>query len=118
MTPIYFVDALTGVSTELAENATVSVQPNDYGRYFLVRDPLTSSTKDVNGGIVISVRDGQVTVTASDNLSRVVAMSAGGVQTFAQKDCGRTCSFQLQSGIYIIEASTQSGSKTFKVMVK
>ena len=118
MAPIYFVDALTGVSTELAENATVSVQPNDYGRYFLVRDPLTSSTKDVNGGIVISVRDGQVTVTASDNLSRVVAMSAGGVQTFAQKDCGRTCSFQLQSGIYIIEASTQSGSKTFKVMVK
>ena len=118
MTPIYFVDALTGVSTELAENATVSVQPNDYGRYFLVRDPLTLSTKDVNGGIVISVRDGQVTVTASDNLSRVVAMSAGGVQTFAQKDCGRTCSFQLQSGIYIIEASTQSGSKTFKVMVK
>lgn len=118
MTPIYFVDALTGVSTELAENATVSVQPNDYGRYFLVRDPLRLSTKDVNGGIVISVRDGQVTVTASDNLSRVVAMSAGGVQTFAQKDCGRTCSFQLQSGIYIIEASTQSGSKTFKVMVK
>ena len=118
MTPIYFVDALTGVSTELDENATVSVQPNDYGRYFLVRDPLTLSTKDVNGGIVISVRDGQVTVTASDNLSRVVAMSAGGVQTFAQKDCGRTCSFQLQSGIYIIEASTQSGSKTFKVMVK
>ena len=118
MTPIYFVDALTGVSTELDENATVSVQPNDYGRYFLVRDPLTSSTKDVNGGIVISVRDGQVTVTASDNLSRVVAMSAGGVQAFAQKDCGRTCSFQLQSGIYIIEASTQSGSKTFKVMVK
>ena len=118
MTPIYFVDALTGVSTELAENATVSVQPNDYGRYFLVRDPLTSSTKEVNGGIVISVRDGQVTVTASDNLSRVVAMSAGGVQAFAQKDCGRTCSFQLQSGIYIIEASTQSGSKTFKVMVK
>ena len=118
MTPIYFVDALTGVSTELAENAIVSVQPNDYGRYFLVRDPLTLSTKDVNGGIVISVRDGQVTVTASDNLSRVIAMSAGGVQTFAQKDCGRTCSFQLQSGIYIIEASTQSGSKTFKVMVK
>lgn len=118
MTPIYFVDALTGVSTELAENATVSVQPNDYGRYFLVRDSLTLSTKDVNGGIVISVRDGQVTVTASDNLSRVVAMSAGGVQTFAQKDCGRTCSFQLHSGIYIIEASTQSGSKTFKVMVK
>ena len=119
-TPLYLYDAAENTQTEVTDGQTVSIVPNDYGRYFL-----TAETQDIDNAqqeqkaIIVSVRGHQVTVTSSaDDLTDVAAYAADGATAYSHDGATRSCTFQLQGGIYIVKASTAHSSKTMKVVVK
>ena len=117
---LYVYDALTGESVSVGDGSTVTVQPNDYGRYFLTStkaSPLTLSHGE-GADVLISVRGRQVTVTASADLQQVRALSVSGATVYQTNHPGTTCQFQLQQGTYVIETETLDGRKTMKVLVK
>jgi hypothetical protein len=115
---LYFVDALTGEQTEVGQESTIRVQPNDYGRYFLTTTGLGIDALPSQEAIVISVRQHQVTVTATSNLTAVSAVTLGGANVFRQSNAGNTCTFQLSPGVYVIDASTAGGiNRRMKVVV-
>ena len=115
---LYFVDALTGEQTEVGQESTIRVQPNDYGRYFLTTTGLGIDALPSKEAIVISVRQHQVTVTATSNLTAVSAVTLGGANVFRQSNVGNTCTFQLSPGVYVIDASTAGGiNRRMKVVV-
>ena len=118
LSTLYVYDALTGESTEVGEDGTVTIQPNDYGRYYLTSSIAPSPWERAGGEALISVRGGQVTVTATDNLQQVRAVSISGATMYQAADCGTTCQFQLQPGTYVIEADSAAGRKTVKVFVR
>jgi hypothetical protein len=64
------------------------------------------------------VRGSQVTVTATDDLQQVRAVSVSGATMYQAADCGTNCQFQLQPGTYIIDAESADGRKTVKVFVR
>ncbi len=117
---LYVYDALTNESVTIGDGSTVTVQPNDYGRYFLTStkaSPLTLSHGE-GADVLISVRGRQVTVTASADLQQVRAFSVSGATVYQTSHPGTTCQFQLQQGTYVIETETLDGRKTMKVLVK
>ena len=117
---LYVYDALTNESVTVGDGSTVTVQPNDYGRYFLTStkaSPLTLSHGE-GADVLISVRGRQVTVTASADLQQVRAFSVSGATVYQTSHPGTTCQFQLQQGTYVIETETLDGRKTMKVLVK
>ncbi|MBQ8657083.1 MAG: hypothetical protein IJ527_08560 [Prevotella sp.] len=112
---LYVFDAVTGETTSVSDGSTVSVQPNDYGRYFLTSNAsLGSMDRDVDDQIIISVRGGVVTVTSTEALGTVRAVTLGGQVSYNETDCGPRAEFQLHKGVYVIEA----GGRAFKVMVR
>ncbi len=115
---LYVYDAVTGESTEVGEDGTVTIQPNDYGRYYLTSSIASSPWERAGGEALISVRGSQVTVTATDNLQQVRAVNISGATMYQAADCGTTCQFQLQPGTYVIEADSAAGRKTVKVFVR
>ena len=119
-TPFYLYDAAENTQTEVTDGQTVSIVPNDYGRYFL-----TAETQDIDNAqqeqkaIIVSVRGHEVTVTSSaDDLTDIAAYAADGATAYSHDGATRSCTFQLQGGIYIVKASTAHSSKTMKVVVK
>ena len=117
---LYVYDALTNESVTVGDGSTVTVQSNDYGRYFLTStkaSPLTLSHGE-GADVLISVRGRQVTVTASADLQQVRAFSVSGATVYQTSHPGTTCQFQLQQGTYVIETETLDGRKTMKVLVK
>lgn len=117
---LYVYDALTGESVSVGDGSTITVQPNDYGRYFLTStkaSPLTLSQGE-GADVLISVRSGMVTVTATNELHQVRALSVSGATVYQTSHPGTTCQFQLQQGTYIVETETLDGRKTMKVLVK
>ena len=118
---LYVFDAVTGETTEVTDGQTVSVQPNDYGRYFLTtRGGLTAIQEAKGGnGIVVSVRNKTLTVRSDAGLKAVRIVTVGGETVASAADCGTEASFALaNSGVYIVEAQTASGGKTMKVVVR
>ncbi len=117
---LFVLDAVTGETTEVGEGNSVMVQPNDYGRYFLTtRGDLTAlSDAQADGGIRVSVRGRQVTVSAAGELTSVRAMTLGGEAVHSASGCGTQASFSLPGGVYIIEAQTAEARKTVKIVVK
>lgn len=117
---LYVVDALSGMKTEVTEGQTVTVEPNEYGRYFLVRGSATGLTDQeaLSDGIMVSVRDGMVTVSASKNLGEVRVMNVSGATVYQASDCGTSTQFQLQKDVYILEANGEAGRRTYKILVK
>ena len=59
-----------------------------------------------------------MTVTTTDELRAVRAVSVSGALVYSDGHCGTQVQFQLQPGAYIIEAETASGRKTMKVFVR
>lgn len=117
----YVLDAVTGEMTEVTDGQTVSVQPNDYGRYFLTtRGGLTAIQEAKGGnGIVVSVRNKTLTVRSDAGLKAVRIVTVGGETVASAADCGTEASFALaNSGVYIVEAQTASGGKTMKAVVR
>ena len=117
---VYVVDAATGEQTLIGEGSTLSIQPNDYGRYFLLAGILgISDNTDVQKGIMVSVRGRVVTVTSVEALTQVRVLSANGTTVYQNTTGGTSASFTLGSGIYIIQAENAAGEQqTVKVVVK
>ncbi len=116
---LYVVDAVDGRATKIEENISVSILPNEYGRYFITNTNSLGETEDnVTGDIRVSVHHGMVTVTASRNLGTVRALGINGATVYSAEDCGTTTTFALHRGIYVVEANGGAGNKRVKIAVK
>lgn len=117
---LYVLDAVTGEMTEVTDGQSLSVQPNDYGRYFLTtRGDLTAIREATAKGIVVSVRNKTVTVRSSEPLTTVRVMTTGGNVVNSLSNCGTEASIPMAiGGVYLVEAQTANNKKTMKVMVK
>ena len=117
---LFVLDAVTGEMTEVTDGQSVSVQPNDYGRYFLTtRGDLTAIREATAKGIVVSVRNKTVTVRSSEPLTTVRVMTTGGNVVNSLSNCGTEASIPMAiGGVYLVEAQTANNKKTMKVMVK
>ena len=116
---LYVVDAVDGKATEVAEGQTVTVVPNEYGRYFLTRSASLGEVKEgLSEGIMVSVHGGVVSITAAKALGAVRAMSINGATVYQSSDCDNSVQFQLQQGIYVIEVAGEAGNRTMKIVVK
>lgn len=117
--PLYMFDAVTGDLTEVYDGLTVSIQPNDYGRYFLTTsDNVTGITNPETAGIVVSVRGKTVTVRSNAMLTSVRVMTVGGetIQSVQPQSTETSLALQ-QGGVYIVEAQTATTRKTMKIVV-
>ncbi len=118
-TTLYLYDAAANTQTEVFDGQTVSIVPNDYGRYFLSSETLNiGGAEQEQRSIIVSVRGRQVTVSSSADISRVQAVSIGGGTVYEADDCGRSASFQLSRGSYVITAEGDAGQRTMKVVVR
>ena len=117
---VYVVDAVTGEQTAIAEGSTITVQPNDYGRYFLLAGALNiDGSVNVQQGIMVSVRDRMVTVTSGEVLTLVRATLLDGTTAYQYTGGDTTASFTLTPGVYIIHAENAAGERqTVKVLIK
>ena len=117
---LYVIDAAEGTATEVADGAAVSIQPNDYGRYFLsaTSDLGHMAQKELADGIIVSVRGQQVTVTASQPLTSVNTVTLGGAQVNSLQPAANSCQYQLPKGVYIIDARTGGARQRMKVVVE
>ena len=116
---LYVVDAVDGKATEVAEGQTVTVVPNEYGRYFLTRSASLGEVKEgLSEGIMVSVHGGVVSITAAKALGAVRAMSINGATVYQSSDCDNSVQFQSQQGIYVIEVAGEAGNRTMKIVVK
>ena len=116
---LYVVDAVDGRATKIEENISVSILPNEYGRYFITNTSSLGETEDdVTGDIRVSVHHGMVTVNASRNLGTVRALGTNGATVYSAEDCGTTTTFALHRGIYVVEANGEAGNKRVKIAVK
>lgn len=115
---LYVYDTANGMCAEIHDGEPISVQPNDYGRYYLTTRSSMNIGESVAQGIMVSVRDGQVTVTTAKNISRVVVTTLNGANQLSLADCGMSATFTLHQGVYIIEVEGDAGKNTVKIMVK
>ena len=118
---LYIIDAVSGSVTEVGTEKTFAVQPNDYGRYFLTTD------KDITGiretlaeeGIVVSVRDHELTVRSAAEMKSVRVLNATGAVVANVRDGGLETTINLAvGGIYIVEVQTAGSRKTVKIVVR
>ena len=117
--PLSIYDALLGTTTDVSDGEPVIVQPNDYGRYYLTSSGTNGNkVEDMADGMVISVRNGEVTVTATREIGMVRALNIGGATVYEQKDCGTSTTFRLSKDTYIIEADGPAGKRTKKIQVR
>ena len=117
---LYVVDAVNGMKTEVTEGSTVTVMPNEYGRYFLVRGSATglNELEDLSNSIRVSVHEGMVTVSAARNLGSVRAVNISGAMVYQATDCGNSAQFQLPNDVYILETNGEAGKKRIKIYVR
>ena len=117
---VYVFDALLGTTTAVKEGESVSIQPNDYGRYYLTvsEDASGLLTNKAVAGITISVRDRVVTITSNDDINQVKAVNVSGVTAYESTVGSKTTQFTLPTGTYIIDVNGVAGSKTVKILVK
>ena len=118
---LYIIDAVIGSMTEVGEGSSFAVQPNDYGRYFLTTNGDMTAIREtlVSEDIVVSVRNRQLTVRSASELKTLRVLDTNGMVVASLNDCGTETTINLAlGGVYIIEAETEHGRKTRKVIVK
>lgn len=115
---LYVYDTANGMCAEIHDGEPISVQPNDYGRYYLTTRSSMNIGESVAQGIMVSVRDGQVTVTAADNIGSVTVTALNGNRVISLTDCGTSATFNLHQGMYLIKTEGDAGKQTVKIMVK
>ncbi|MBO4720607.1 MAG: hypothetical protein J5658_12145 [Prevotella sp.] len=120
-TSLYVFDAVTGETNAVSEGSSFTIQPNDYGRYFL------TTNKDITGiremqtdeGVVVSVRGKTVTVRSTSRLKSVRVLTIGGDIVASQKNCGTETTLDLAvGGVFLVETQTATCQKVIKVMAR
>lgn len=105
---VFVVDAVTGYTQQVSEGDAFTVQPNDYGRYFLTFTGGSATgieeTASAQQGIVVSVRGREVTVTSGEDISQIQAVSLNGSTIYQNNNCGNSVTFMLHAGVYVIQA--------------
>lgn len=117
---LYLLDAMTGEQTAVDDGVAFTVVPNEYGRYFIMTGTLDiKKAEDVQKGVFVSVCGHEVTVTSSEDLNGIRALSLNGATMYQVGACGKSAHFSLNTGVYIIKAENTAGDqKTVKIMVK
>lgn len=119
---LYVVDALTGERSELTSGATISVQPNDYGRYFIVsREAMVpGGLADValEGAVVVSVGQGRLTVRSAEPIVSLRVTTLGGATAYSAANLGHEATATVAGGAYVVEVATATQRKTVKVVVE
>ena len=118
---LYLLDAVTGDVTEVGEGGTFTVQPNDYGRYFLTTrgDPTAIGETKATESIVVSVRGKAVTVRSAHALKSVRVLTTGGAVVGSVADGSKEATVHVNvGGVYVVEAQTADSKKSVKVVVK
>jgi hypothetical protein len=119
---LYVVDALTGERSELMSGATISVQPNDYGRYFIVsREAMVpGGLADValEGAVVVSVGQGRLTVRSAEPIVSLRVTTLGGATAYSAANLGHEATATVAGGAYVVEVATATQRKTVKVVVE
>lgn len=118
---LYVFDAMTGEIKEVGKGSALMIQPNDYGRYFLTTSGNLTGVKNVSAtdGIIVSVRDRQLTVRSTSELKSVRVLTTGGETIQSLTGCGKEVTLSMAvGGVYIIEAQTENDRKTKKVMTR
>lgn len=113
--PLYLYDAANGQYTELQDGNEVSIQANEYGRYFLTQTRGTTGIQQIeaesNQLKVYSPAAGMIVVSAlnGEKLGRVEVFTLDGkrVHSYQLPDKQRMI-LRVPSGVYIVKASTQS----------
>jgi hypothetical protein len=112
------VDAVNGTTQAVTEGMSVSVLPNEYGRYFLINRGTTDIDQQLKSGIVVSSHGGLVTVSAGQPLGTVRALSVNGGTLFSATGCQQQVQFPLQQGVYIIQTEGAAGRSSTKIVVR
>lgn len=120
---VFVVDAVTGYTQQVSEGDAFTVQPNDYGRYFLTFTGGSATgieeTASAQQGIVVSVRGREVTVTSGEDISQIQAVSLNGSTIYQNNSCGNSVTFMLHTGVYVIQAKNTAGvQQNVKIFVK
>ena len=115
--PLYLYDAANGQYTELQDGNEVSIQANEHGRYFLTQTRGTTGIQQIEAEAesnqlkVYSPAAGMIVVSAlnGEKLGRVEVFTLDGkkVHSYQLPDKQRMI-LRVPSGVYIVEASTQS----------
>jgi len=117
---VYVFDAVLGTTTAVSEGQPFSIQPNDYGRYYLAfsENAISIFGNNATDGIVIGVRDRMVTITSNSDIDLVKAVNVSGATAYESIIGSKMAQFSLSEGTYIIDVNGSAGSKTVKILVK
>lgn len=117
---ILVVDAVDGTTQTVTEGMTVSVVPNEYGRYFLIGGGTTdiANNRQLAGGVLIRSYGGVVTISADEALGIVRVQSVDGATVYSATNCQKQVQFSLQQGVYLILTDGDAGRSKTKVLVR
>ena len=117
---ILVVDAVDGTTQTVTEGMTVSVAPNEYGRYFLIGGGTTNIANNLQlaGRVLVRSNGGVVTISADEALGIVRVQTVDGATVYSATNCQNQVQFSLQQGVYLILTDGDAGRSKTKVLVR
>lgn len=119
---LWLFDAKTRSFTPVSEADSIAIEANDHGRYYITTASSLPSKDAVLSEVkIFSPCAGKLTATAANStLSTLYIYSLNGqLVTSRHNIAASNATVDLHSGVYIVTAETESGSKaTQKVIVK
>jgi len=119
---LWLFDAKTRSFTPVSEADSIAIEANDHGRYYITTaSSLPSEDAVISEVKIFSPCAGKLTATAANStLSTLYIYSLNGqLVTSRHNIAASNATVDLHSGLYVVTAETESGSKaTQKVIVK
>lgn len=119
---LWIFDAKTRSFTPVSEADSIAIEANDHGRYYITTaSSLPSEDAVISEVKIFSPCAGKLTATAANStLSTLYIYSLNGQLVTSRHNIAATnATVDLHSGLYVVTAETESGSKaTQKVIVK
>lgn len=119
---LWLFDAKTRSFTPVSEADSIAIEANDHGRYYITTaSSLPSEDTVISEVKIFSPCAGKLTATAANStLSTLYIYSLNGqLVTSRHNIAASNATVDLHSGLYVVTAETESGSKaTQKVIVK
>ena len=119
---LWIFDAKTRSFTPVSEADSIAIEANDHGRYYITTaSSLPSEDAVISEVKIFSPCAGKLTATAANSMiSTLYVYSLNGqLVTSRHNIAASNATVDLHSGLYVVTAETESGSKaTQKVIVK